>query len=70
MIAVFLASIRVRSSHGPGHMFLTFQLAIRRTDTFLTFIFVMLGAVLHHDLAMILSSKHPMKQVDRGGTPP
>ena len=67
MIAVFLASsIRVRSSDRPGHMVLTFQLAIRRADTFLTCSLVF-QSTCH---AKTLSSKHPLKQVDRGGTAP
>ena len=72
MIAVFLASsIRLRSSDRPGHMVLTFQLAIRKVGTFLTFFFVLLGAVFQSTCqAKTLSSKHPLKQVDRGRTAP
>ena len=45
-IAVFLASsIRKRASDTPGHMFLTFQLATQMADNFLTFVFVLSGAV-------------------------
>ena len=72
MIAVFLASsIHMRSSDRPRHMVLIFQLAIRRAGSFLTFFFVLPGAVFQStSQAKTLSSKHPLKQVDHGGTAP
>ena len=59
MTGVFLeSSIRVRSSDRTGHMVLTFQLAIRRAGTFLTFCFVYLGAIFQSICqAKTLSSK-------------
>ena len=72
MTAVFLtSSVRVRSSGRPEHMVLTFQLAIRRAGIFETCFFVLRGAVFQSTCqANTLSSKQPLKQVDRGGKAP
>ena len=72
MMAVFLESSMVsKSSEIPGHIVFTFQLAKRSAGDFFAVFCVFPGAWFSSAYReYTLSSKHPLKQADVGGSAP